>query len=280
MTEILRVWRWREAVAALVARNVQVRYKNSALGFLWSFLNPVMQIVVMTVAFRYIMNSPIENFSVHLFAVYLPWMFFQQSLGDGSTCILENAPLLRKYPFPRIVLPAATIISNFVHMVLSVLVLVVILLYLRVAIRPVVLYVPVFVGVLLVFLLGLMLLIAVMRMYYEDIRFALEAVLRLWFFLTPLVYNMQQVLDTERLSLPLKQLYVLLNPVTPLMVGMRAALLEPDQWPPPMPPAPGGLCPGAEFWFYFVVSAVVALIALAAGVHVWRKYEWKLPELM
>lgn len=280
MTEILRVWRWREAVAALVARNVQVRYKNSALGFLWSFLNPVMQIIVMTVAFRYIMNSPIENFSVHLFAVYLPWMFFQQSLGDGSTCILENAPLLRKYSFPRIVLPAATIISNFVHMVLSVLVLVVILLYLRVAIRPVVLYVPVFVGVLLVFLLGLMLLIAVMRMYYEDIRFALEAILRLWFFLTPLVYNMQQVLDTTRLNLTIKQLYVLLNPVTPLMVGIRAALLEPDQWPPPMPAAPGGLCAGSEFWFYLVVAAVISLITLAVGVYVWRRYEWKFPELM
>ncbi len=279
MSDLLKLWQWREALMALVARNMQVRYKNSALGFLWSFLNPLTQIAVMTIAFRYIMNSPIENFSVHLFAVYLPWMFFQQSLGDGSVCVLENAPLLRKYPFPRVILPAATVLSNLIHMVLGAVVLVAILLYLQVAIRPVLLYVPLFLVVLLAFLLGLMLMVAVMRMYYEDIRFALEAVLRLWFFLTPLVYKMEQVLDTPRLSMAMKQLFVLLNPITPLMVGMRAALLE-TQWPPQMPSVPGGIWPAADFWFYFAFSAAVSLVTLVVGLHVWRKYEWKLPELM
>jgi hypothetical protein len=63
------------------------------------------------------------------------------------------------------------------------------------------------------------------------------------------------------------------------MVGIRSALLEP-QWPPPMPPVPGGFWPAADFWFYVLVSAVVAVLTLLLGLRIWRKYEWKLPELM
>ncbi len=268
MRELRDIWQWREAIYRLVARDLKVRYKNSALGFFWSFLNPVAQIIVMTIAFRYIMNSPIENFSVQLFTVYLPWQFFQQALSDGSVCVAENVMLMKKYPFPRVVLPAATIISNFIHLLFAITVIIAIFLVLHVAVMSSFLYVPLFLLILILFLLGLVLIVAVLRMYYDDIRFILEALLRLWFFLTPLVYNIEQVMDSARLTMLQKQLYLLLNPLTPLMIGFRTALLG------------GGAWPIENFWFYVGVSGAVSCMVLLVGIVVWRRYEWQLPELL
>jgi len=252
----------------LVVRNLKVRYKNSALGFFWSFLNPLTQVIVMTIAFRYIMGSQIENYSVHLFTVLLPWQFFAQAVSDGSVSVAENIPLMKKFPFPRIVLPMSTIISNFVHLVLGLTVLVAIFVVLRVAVLPSFAWVPLFLVIQLMFMLGVLMMVAVLRMYYDDIRFILEAVLRLGFFLTPLVYNIQMVMESDRLTALHKELYLLLNPLTPVMIGYRSALLE------------GGVWPLENFWFYIGVSAGISGLVLVIGIIVWRRYEWQLPELL
>lgn len=268
VTELGNIWRWREAVYRLVARNLKVRYKNSALGFFWSFLNPLMQVVVMTIAFRYIMGLQIENYSAQLFTVLLPWQFFSQAVSDGSVAVAENNPLLRKFPFPRIILPLCTLFSNLIHLLLGMTVLVVIFLALPVAILPSFAWVIVFMAIQMMFMMGLLMLVAVLRMYYDDIRFILEALLRLWFYLTPLAYNIQMVMDSERLTALQKQLYLLGNPMTPVMIGYRSALLE------------GGVWPIENFWFYVGVSAAVSAVVLLAGAIVWRRYEWQLPELL
>lgn len=268
VTELVSIWRWREAVYRLVARNLKVRYKNSALGFFWSFLNPLMQVVVMTIAFRHIMDLQIENYSVQLFTVLLPWQFFSQAVSDGSVAVAENNPLLRKFPFPRAILPLCTLLSNLVHLLLGMTVLAAVFIVLRVAILPSFAWVIVFMAIQMMFMLGLLLMVSVLRMYYDDIRFILEALLRLWFFLTPLVYNVQMVMDAEKLTALQKQLYLLLNPLTPVMVGYRSALLE------------GGVWPMEDFWFYVGVSAAISALVLAVGVFVWRRYEWQLPELL
>lgn len=279
MRELARVWEWREAVEVLVSRNLKVRYKNSALGFVWSFLNPLAQIAVMTIVFRHIIGINIPNYSIHLFTVYLPWQFFSQALSDGSICVVENVQLLKKYPFPRLILPMATVLSNLIHMVLGVLLLGVIFVVLRVVVTPAFALIPVFLLIQLAFMLGLMLMVAVLRMYYEDIRFALEAVLKLWFYLTPLVYNIQMVVATDKLSLIWKKLYLLLNPITPAMIGYRSALLEGGDWPA-LPRLFAALAWTESFWFYLGVSAVISVAVFFVGVAVWRKYEWQLPELM
>jgi len=279
LRELTRVWEWREAVAVLVSRNLKVRYKNSALGFVWSFLNPLAQIVVMTIVFRHIIGINIPNYSIHLFTVYLPWQFFSQALSDGSICVVENVQLLKKYPFPRLILPVATVLSNLIHMVLGVLLLTAIFVVLRVVVTPAFALVPVFLLIQLAFMLGLMLMVAVMRMYYEDIRFALEAMLKLWFYLTPLVYNIQMVVATDKLSLIWKKLYLLLNPITPSMIGYRSALLEGGNWPA-LPRLLASQPWTESFWFYLGISAIISGAVFVIGVVVWRKYEWQLPELM
>lgn len=267
-----KLWRWRQAIQYLVKRDLKVRYKNSALGFFWSFLNPLAQIFVMTIAFRYIIQIDMPNYSMRLFVVFLPWMFFQQTMADGADCVAKDAPLIKKFAFPRMILPISKMLSNFVHMFFGYIVLAALFVYYDIVIHPTAIYVPLFFLIQMVFMLGLILIFAVLRMYYDDIRFILEAVLRLWFYLTPIAYNLEHVMNADRIPAILKEVYIMANPLTPLMVGYRKALL----------PAHGavGSWPVDNFWYYVGISAAVSAVIAVIGVIFWRRHSWQFPELL
>lgn len=262
----LYVWLW--AIFQLVQRDLKVRYKNSALGFFWSFLNPLMQVAVMTVAFKFIMGAPIKNFSVELFTCLLPWMFFLQSLGDGTVCLLKDVQLLKKYAFPTLILPAAAIISNLFHLLLGYVVMFLVFVTVPVVFHWSFLWVIPFLFIQCVLIFGLILILAVAQVYYDDIRFLQNWVLQLVFFLSPIVYTVQQVTTSPRLPELAKELYLTLNPITPLLMGYRAALLYGGQWPVP------------NFFFYLGVSAVWAVLALLLGLWLFHRHQRLLPELI
>jgi len=92
-----------------------------------------MQIVILTIVFKYIMGSKIPNFSMHLFTCFLPWIFFSQSLADGASCVSKDFLLVKKYAFPRAIIPIASLLSNLVHLGLGFVVLFAIFLALPVA---------------------------------------------------------------------------------------------------------------------------------------------------
>lgn len=254
-------------MAQLVRRDLKVRYKSSALGFCWSFLNPLMQIVVMTIVFKYIMGSRLPNFSVQLFTCFLPWMFFAQSLNDGAVSVAKDALLVRKYAFPRVILPVASITSNLVHLCFGFTVLFAIFLVLPVQINHHFLWVVPFLAIQFCLTLGLVLLVATLQMYYEDIRFLLNSGVQLLFFLCPTVYTIDQVMESTRLSPLWKELYILLNPLTPLFIGYRAALLNGAQWPVP------------GYFLYLGASVLWAALMLLIGWVVWHRHEWHFPEV-
>src|SRR3712207_757321 len=105
MLESLReIWRYRPLIMELVRRDLKLRYKNSIGGIAWSLLNPLMQIVVITVVMKFILDNPVKDYSAHLFILFL-WVFFQISLVDGCVSLLQNAALVRKVYFPRAILP-------------------------------------------------------------------------------------------------------------------------------------------------------------------------------
>ena len=252
----------------LVRRDLKVRYKNSALGFFWSFLNPLMQIVILTVVFKHIMMSPVKNFSMELFTCFLPWMFFAQSLSDGAVCVAKNSLLVKKYAFPRIVLPISSLASNLVHMLLGFVVLFIIFAALPVHFNIHFLWVIPLLAIQFCLTLGLILLFACLHMFYEDIKFVLNSIVQLGFFLSPIVYTIEQVMESDRLSPLLKHLYIVCNPLTPLFIGYRTALLHGGEWPV------------SGYYGYLGISLVWSLVILAIGLIVWRRYQWQFPELV
>ena len=106
-------------IFSLVKKDLRGRYKGSVLGFLWTFINPLLQLVVFTLVFSVIMKAGYEQYYMFLFVALVPWMFFASSVQDGSTSILREKDMVKKIYFPREVLPIATVTSGFVNMLLT-----------------------------------------------------------------------------------------------------------------------------------------------------------------
>lgn len=264
----LPIFHWTWAVFQLVRRDLKVRYKNSALGFFWSFLNPLMQIVILTIVFKYIMGSKIQNFSMELFTCYLPWMFFAQSLNDGAVCVAKDYLLVKKYAFPRIILPISSLLSNAVHLLLGFVVLFVIFAILPVPFNPWWLWTIPLLLIQCLLTLGLVLMLGTLHMYYEDIRFILNSLTQLLFFLCPVVYSISQVLESDRLSVFWKEVYLIANPLAPLFVGYRTALLHGGEWPV------------EGYYTYLLISLAWAVVIFIIGALVWRRHQWHFPEVV
>ena len=110
------IYNYREMLRSLVHRDLRGRYKGSVLGFMWTFINPLMQLLVYTILFSKIMRAGIDDYYLFLFVALIPWMFFASSLTGGSTTIRANQNLVTKIYFPREVLPLAVVTSNFINM--------------------------------------------------------------------------------------------------------------------------------------------------------------------
>jgi ABC-type polysaccharide/polyol phosphate export permease len=169
LTDLRELYRYRDLLHVLVSRDLKVRYKRSALGFLWSFINPLMQTLVLTVVFKFVLKIEIDNYSVWVLAAILPWTFFQNSVLDSAQSILMHYNLLKKVYFPREIIPLSTVISNLVHLGLSFLVFLLYALVVRVHFGPMLLWLPVLVFFQLLLNTGVALAVAAMNVFYEDV---------------------------------------------------------------------------------------------------------------
>lgn len=266
MGELCELWRAREVVVNLARRDLKVRYKNSVLGFFWSFLNPVLQIMVFWFLITYGLGLREPNYRVQLFACFIPWMFFSQSLQDGSQAVIKNLPLVKKVYFHRQALPLSSLASNAVHFALALLVLGLVYIVLSIIHHMGLTWAHVPLALLglvvqVVFCYGLMLITCSLSVFYEDILFLLTALLNLWFFLSPVLYSVETV--RQRLPGALAEVY-LLNPMAPCLIAYRSII--------PPNPLPAG------FWGYFGIAAAVAVATLLLGQWVFRRFEWLFPE--
>ena len=187
---ITGVWRYRELLLNLVRKELKVKYKNSALGFAWSMLNPAMYLVVFYVVFQIVLGSGIPQFAIFLLCGLLAWNLFSISLASATGSIMGNASLVNKVYFPREILPLSTVGANLVHFFLQGLVLLVALVVARHGVDPE--YVWLAVPALLVLVLlasALAIFLSCVNVYARDTQHLLELVLLAWFWMTPIVYQ-------------------------------------------------------------------------------------------
>jgi ABC-type polysaccharide/polyol phosphate export permease len=212
-------------VASLVARELKARYRGSVLGFFWSFVNPLLLLLVYTFVFTVVLPGAhppeLEPFALFMFCGILPWTWFSSSLLESSTVLISSGNLIRKVLFPAEVLPIVTVLAGAVHFCLGLPILVAFLLYYRVPVTPTdLLWFPVVVLVQLTLTLGLALLLSALTVHFRDVRDLLSNLLTLWFFGTPIIYALSQVPPQVRQILNL-------NPMTHLVVSYQEVLFTP-----------------------------------------------------
>ncbi|MCR5719235.1 MAG: ABC transporter permease, partial [Lachnospiraceae bacterium] len=128
MQLIKELYNYREMIFSLIKRDLRGRYKGSALGFLWTFINPLMQLLVYTLVFSFIMRADVEKYYLFLFVALIPWLFFSTAIAGGAGCIRSQQSLVNKIYFPREVLPIAHVTSMFINMLLSEIVVIAVIL--------------------------------------------------------------------------------------------------------------------------------------------------------
>lgn len=218
MKTIRELYAYREMIISLVRRDLQGRYKGSALGFLWTFINPLLQLGIYTMVFSVIMKSGIEDYYMFLFVALIPWIFFSTSLSGGSSCIWAQQDMVKKIYFPREVLPISYVTSQFVNMLLSFLVIVSVLLISGIGLNlKAMLYLPIIMLVEYILALSVAFISSAITVYLRDVEYILGIVTIAWQFLTPVMYPVEQI--------PEKLLPVFnMNPMTHVIVAYRDIL--------------------------------------------------------
>lgn len=244
------LWRYRALVAALAGRDLKGRYRGSVLGFLWTFLNPLLLLLVYALVFSVYFRVQMEHYAVFMFTGLLPWIFFSQGLMEGAGAIVDGGSLVTKVLFPQQVLPAVKVASNFINFLLSLPILLIFML--ADGLRPglTMLAFPAVALVHVVFTFACVLVLCVATVFMRDTRHILGNLITLWFFLTPVLYPLTQVPERWRWL-------VYLNPAAVFTLSYQDALFW-GRWPR---------------WDHLSLLALFSLVILAVGARIFEHYK-------
>jgi ABC-2 type transport system permease protein len=264
------VWSYRQLLVQLVRKELKVRYKSSVLGFMWTLLTPALYLVVFSIVFKLILDSPVPDFAVFLLSGLLVWTLFSTAVAGGTGSIVNNATLVQKVWLPRQILPLASIGASLMHFFFQLTVLFAALLIFRRT--PAWEYFPLLVGALIVLLVlaaALAVVLSAANVYLRDMQHLVDLVLLAWFWLSAIVYPYRQVADQlgERAGL------ILLNPIISIVLVFQRAVYNPE---------PGsGVLPDAGMWWYARNLAIVAagsVVLLVVALLVFGRLEDDLGE--
>jgi lipopolysaccharide transport system permease protein len=222
LDNLRRLVRYRGLISSLVARELKARYRGSALGFFWSFINPLLLLSIYSFVFKVILpgthSDKVEPFALFMFCGILPWTWFTSSLSESAGSLISGGNLIKKVLFPAEILPLVSVLANMVHFLLGLPILIAFLFYYR---RwpdgPDLFWFPVTVLVQLIFTSGLALILSALTVHYRDIRDILSNVLTLWFFSTPIIYWIKEAPGLGKHVLDL-------NPMTHIIVSYQEIL--------------------------------------------------------
>ncbi len=261
LSRLNELWRYRELVNNLVVRDLKVRYKNSILGIAWSWINPLLMMLVFTIVFTIIARGPqdIPHYPVYILAGILPWNFFSASVVGATASIVGSSYLIKKVYFPREVLPLSTVLSNMVNFLIALPVFFAVALISGVPLTHWALLVPVVLVVQVIFSIGIGLMLATLNVYYRDTQIIMEVLMLAWFFLTPVIWDTHFLPETSvimGMDLPIRRLVYILNPMASIIASYRDTMY----W---------GTQPAVDF---FVRSAVTAVVILIIGAGVFYRF--------
>ena len=233
-----------------MARDLKVRYKRSVLGFVWTLLSPLFTIMIFSAVFSRLFSSYYRDYKLYMISGVLFWSFFSAGTTQGLNSVVANGGLIRKIGLPKLVFPTSVVASNFVNLLLSLIPLVGFMLVVEARFTIHLLWLPLVMLLLFSFTLGLVLILSTATVFLRDIRDIWDALLMIWFFLTPVFY--------PRAIVPAKYDNVLrFNPMLVIIEICRLPIYL-------------GITPPLNL---FLKSAIAALGALVIGLWVFRRYE-------
>lgn len=252
---MLELYRYRDLIWALVARDLKVRYRRSVIGLFWSMLQPLLTLTVMTVVFSTIFRFDVINYPVYALSGILFWNFFNQSIVASMNSLKGYAHILQKLPVPMAVFPVSTVISGIVNLVLALVPMLAIVVFTNHPIGPSLLFLPVAILIAALFTLGAGLLLAPLAVFFGDVVELITVVLMLLFYMTPIFYP-KSIVEGHKLYFLIRY-----NPVRSILEVFRDPIYF--QKIPPLS--------------HLSVAVLLALVALAIGAWAFRRSGDRIP---
>jgi ABC-type polysaccharide/polyol phosphate export permease len=217
--------RYRPLIQSLVARELKARYRGSVLGFFWSFINPLLLLLIYSFVFSFVLPARVEGiqpYALFLFCGILPWTWFSSSILESANVLISGGNLIKKVLFPAEVLPVVTVLANLVHFLFGLPILVFFLIYFQhTPDLPGLVWFPLVLLVQLVLTLGIALVVSALTVHFRDIKDILSNLVTFWFFATPIIYPM------SAMPSPLAKRLLNLNPFTHLAISYQEILFYP-----------------------------------------------------
>ena len=228
LRNLATIFRYRGLIQSLVSRDLKARYRGSMLGFFWSFINPLMLLLVYSFVFATIMDqraSGLEHYELFLFCGLLPWTWFSSSLLESSGVLISGGNLIKKVLFPAEVLPIVTVLSNMVHFFFGLTILAAFLIWFQWPVNLLELaWFPVAVLVQLILTLGFALILSALTVHFRDIKDILGNLMTFWFFSTPIIYPFLNPKDGTEAFTGWTAMLLKLNPFTHLAITYQEIL--------------------------------------------------------
>lgn len=246
------LWRFRELIYFLTWRDIKVRYKQTLLGIAWAVIQPLMTMVVFSFFFGQLAQVPSDGipYPLFTFAGLVPWTFFANALTQSSNSLVNNANLIQKVYFPRLIIPVSAVLAGIVDFLLAFLVLLGIMVYFGVFPSLSLLTLPLFILLAFITSLGVGLWFTALSVQFRDVRYVVGFLVQFWFFITPVTYSSSMLEGQWRL------LYGI-NPMVGVVEGFRWALLKSGESPDSL----------------IYVSAGIALLIFIGGLFYFRRME-------
>lgn len=209
-----KIYQYRELLKTNVKKEIRGRYKNSILGVMWSFLNPLLQLAVYAVIFGALLAGGDPTYHIYICVALIPWTYFTTAITQSAFTIIGNGDIIKKVYFPREILPISVVTSGAVNFVISTIIILAFVLFAGLGITKYIVLYPVILLIQYVLLLGISFIVSSITVYFRDLEHIIGVVLMAAFYGTPIIYKLEQ--------LPANlQIVMQLNPMTHLINAYR-----------------------------------------------------------
>lgn len=271
MNVFLNILKYKELLIRLAIKEIRVRYKEPVLGFLWALIVPLLVGVILLFVFTKIIKIPSQGYPFFIFLItgLFPWNFLGLSVSNSTMSILESGDMIKKVYFPKEIIPFSIVLANGINFMFTVLALMLFLVLLKIKLSLWILILPYAVLNQLILVLGLALLISGLQVVYRDIKFIVEVVMLLWFYMTPIFYPLSLVYN---MSDKFFNVYAFLNPMVGITVLYRIAFIGSDYF--------NDIPVSFSLPVLLIVSLLSSMIIFILGYKIFNRHEARFADLV
>jgi lipopolysaccharide transport system permease protein len=257
------IWNYRELFYILSWRDIKVRYKQTIIGVLWSFIRPFLTMIIFTLIFNKVAglkSSSNVPYSLIVFCGLLPWNFFSTAFVNASDSLISNSNLLTKVYFPRIIVPVSAIITSFIDFLISLLILFGLMIYYKFTPSSNIFFLPLFILFAIIQSLAFGILLASLNVQFRDFRYIIPFIVQIGLYISPIGFTSSVVSEKWRI-------FFNLNPIVSLIDGFRWSILGENN----------------SFSFsinYFLLSFFTTLFFFLIAIYIFRKMEKKFADII